>query len=185
MLERMKGDHEALLRQQLLNVRAEYLRHLAPSPNTTPSQNRHAVAQPMFILNGSTGQPFQIIQAAKLHSSSLSRGFTAFTSSGSELLSGILPCHNGDVAEHDDDDDDEKVDQHLEENNRQDEIESETVQNYIVDANDMSEYVNSEDGVCEEDVVCSLAAGSVVGVSRKRPTDDLPESGILLKRERV
>lgn len=192
LLERTKSDHEALLRQQLLNVRAEYLRHLAPSPNTTPSRNHHAVAQPMFILNGSTGQPFQIIQAAKLHPSSLSRRFTPFTS-GTELLSGILPCHNGDVAEHNDDGDDdeeEKADQHLEENSGQDEIESETVQNYIVDAGGISEYVNTEDGVRDnsdiqsEDVVCSLVAESVISVSRKRSTD-LSESGILLKRERV
>lgn len=109
------------------------------------------------------------------------------------MLSGILPCHNGDVAEHNDDGDDdeeEKADQHLEENSGQDEIESETVQNYIVDAGGISEYVNAEDGVRDnsdiqsEDVVCSLVAESVIGVSRKRSTD-LSESGILLKRERV
>lgn len=170
LLQKMKAEHEELLHRQLEELRTEYLRHIAPSPTATPNHGS-SLPQPLLILRGYNGQRIQIIPAAtKLTSGS---GYTTFTS-GPGLLSGILPNQDGEVVEEDEDgkDSGDLV---------EDGLVSDNVQNFIVAADDMSEYVNTEDGSPER--AESLPGNDSCGLDGDQDEVDVQDVNTLNKRK--
>lgn len=205
LLQKMKTEHEALLHRQLDELRTEYLRHIAPSPTAAPNHHpplpthhhplpthHHPLPQPLLILHGYNGQRIQVIPSAatKLASGS---SFSSF-SSGPELLSSILPSQDAEEAA--EEDEDEKDSSELVE----DGLVPENVQNFIVAADDMSEYVDAEDDeqgpeisngsdTCDPDGDRDGDQDAVEDRDgnrlSKRKADDELDCGVSSKRERL
>ena len=193
LLQKMKTEHEALLHRQLDELRIEYLRHIAPSPTAAPNHHpplpthHHPLPQPLLILHGYNGQRIQVIPSAA------TKSFSSF-SSGPELLSSILPSQDAEEAA--EEDEDEKDSSELVE----DGLVPENVQNFIVAADDMSEYVDAEDDeqgpeisngsdTCDPDGDRDGDQDAVEDQDgnrlSKRKADDELDCGVSSKRERL